>query len=83
MPGEKKPTILDLHVEQTRQAIILDQLSSDTKEIKEVLVGSDKRKGLVVDVDRLKQANRLTKAIFWVLFTTIVGAAASAALLTK
>lgn len=77
MPSEFKhcdnPTTLDLYVEQARQAGILDQLSGDVKDIKEVLVGGDHRQGLIVDVDRLKRARHLSNAIFWTCFTAFVG----------
>lgn len=72
------PTNLDLHVEQTRQGIILEKLSADITDIKQVLVGDDQRRGLVVDVDRLQRSFSFTKAILWVVFTTLFGSTASA-----
>lgn len=70
---EQQPTNLDLHIEQTRQATILEGLSTDVKDIKGVLIGTDKKDGLVVDVDRLKRSRMLTNAILWFVFTTVAG----------
>lgn len=69
----REPTNFDLQREQTRQAMVLDSLSSDISEIKEVLVGGDKRQGIVMDVDRLKQTDARRTSIVWVLFTTCIG----------
>ena len=74
---KRHPTNLDLLREQSRQAIILDSLRDDIREIKEVLVGSDKRQGLVMDVDRLKRSRTLFHAVVWVVFTSMVGTAAT------
>lgn len=72
------PTILDLHKEQTRQAAILELVRANVEEIKDVLVGTDRRNGLVVDVDRLKRSRALSTAVWLIVFTAVVGAAATA-----
>jgi len=73
------PTNLDLHIEQTKQSVMLEQVCKDVRDIKELLVGNGKRDGVVFDVDRLKRSHSMMKAIVWVLFTTFIGAAATIA----
>ena len=73
-----EPTLLDLHVEQTRQATLLEGLSENVHEIKDVLVGKDLRNGIVADVDRLKRSRVITNAVLWFVFTTLVGTTATA-----
>ena len=72
------PTTFDLHMEQARQGTILNGVRDDVREIKEVLLGQDKRGGLVMDVDRLKGHRKLSHAISWFFFTSfaasIIGA---------
>lgn len=72
------PTNLDLHKEQARQGIVLNGLSENVREIKDVLVGSDQRSGLVVDVDRLRRSRAMVNAVLWTVFTAIIGTAATA-----
>jgi hypothetical protein len=81
MSDEQKqsPTIHDLHVEQVKQNVQLESIATDVKEVKIILVGNGKREGLVLDVDRLKRTSATTKAIVWVLFTTLLGAGATVA----
>lgn len=50
------PTILDLQMEQLRQRIVLEGVSANLVEIKQCLMGSDGRAGLVMDLDRVKRA---------------------------
>lgn len=76
---DHSPTVYDLHVEQVQQNVKLARIATDVKEVKEILVGNGKRVGLVLDVDRLKRTRATTKAIVWVLFTTILGAGATVA----
>lgn len=71
------PTNLDLHREQARHGVLLEELTRDVREIKDVLVGDDNRSGIVLDVDRLKQSRRLVHAVIWVVFTAIVGTTAT------
>jgi len=73
----EQPTNLDLHREQARHATYLESMRDDVREIKEVLVGSDKREGLVMDVDRLKRSRALFHAVMWVVFTSAIGTAAT------
>ena len=75
----KQPTIYDLHTEQVKQSVILGAVETDVKEIKAVLLGSERRSGLVMDVDRLKQSNSTLKAVVWLLFTTVIGSLATVA----
>lgn len=87
MTGEKKnpelihqsniPTTLDLYQEQARQGAVLQELHSDVKGIKAVLLGDDRREGLVMDVDRLKRTKALMQAAVWVIFTAAVGTCAT------
>lgn len=74
---EVHPTNLDLHREQARQATLLEGLRDDVKEIKGVLVGDDRRDGMVLEVDRLKRSRAMFHAVLWVCFTAIVGTAAT------
>jgi len=74
---QNEPTNLDLHREQAVLGTCLKSLHDDVREIKEVLVGSDKREGLVMDVDRLKRSRTLFHAVLWVVFTSVVGTAAT------
>jgi hypothetical protein len=76
---DHSPTIHDLHIEQVQQNVKLASIATDVKEVKEILVGNGKRTGLVLDVDRLKRTRATTKAIVWVLFTTLLGAGAAVA----
>lgn len=69
--------MFDLHMEQTSQGVVLTQLSNDVKEIKEVLVGSDHREGVVMDVDRLKRSRALFHATLWLVFTVAIGTSAT------
>jgi hypothetical protein len=74
---ENDPTNLDLHREQARQATLLEGLRDDVKEIKGVIIGSEKREGLIMDVDRLKRSRALFHAVLWVVFTTAIGTTAT------
>lgn len=67
------PSILDLHREQARQGALLENLCSDTQEIKDCLMGHDDRVGLVIEVDRLKQTQKKASKIDWFLFTSVCG----------
>ena len=71
------PSQNDLYNQQTRQHMILEGLHDDIREIKEVLVGSDRREGLVIDVDRLKRSRALFHGIMWVVFTAAIGTTAT------
>ena len=75
---KRDPTLLDLHIEQTRQATLLEGLRDDVGEIKNVLVGVDRRNGLVADVDRLKRSRAFSNAVLWLVFTTLIGTTATA-----
>lgn len=85
MSVQKNPTLVDLHIEQARQSVILEGLHSNILDIKDVLRGTDKRTGLVTDVDRLKRSHACFKAVLWFVFTTVIGTAvtAVAALISK
>lgn len=50
------PTILDLQLEQLRQSIVLEDVKNNLVEIKECLMGTGGRAGLVMDLDRVKRA---------------------------
>lgn len=76
-PPANNPTLFDLHLEQVKQGTTLDTLCEDISEIKEVLVGSDRREGIIVDVDRLKRSRALFHATLWVVFTTAIGTSAT------
>ena len=71
------PTNLDLLTEQARQGALLESLRDDVKEIKEILVGSDKRQGVIMDIDRLKRSRALFHAVLWAVFIAAIGMAAS------
>jgi hypothetical protein len=71
------PTNLDLHREQARQATLLEGLRDDVKEIKEVLVGSGSRDGVLMEVDRLKRSRALFHAVLWLVFTAAIGTTAT------
>jgi len=77
IPPHAVPTIYDLHREQSRQAALISNVAEDISEIKAVLVGRDKREGLVMDVDRLKRTRTLFHAVIWVVFTSVVGTCAT------
>lgn len=77
VPTHAVPTIYDLHREQSRQAAIISNVADDISEIKAVLVGRDKREGLVIDVDRLKRTRTMFHAVIWVVFTSVVGTCAT------
>ena len=68
---------LDLRVLQAQQTILLEGLRADVKEIKEVLIGTDKREGLILEVDRLKRSRHVTNAVLWTIFTAIIGTVAT------
>lgn len=55
----------------------LESIQKDIAEIKTKLAGSDSKAGLVLDVDRLKSAMALQRAITWVLFTATIGTVVS------
>lgn len=74
---EANPTNLDLHREQARQATLLEGLRDDVKEIKEVLLGSDRRDGVLMEVDRLKRSRAMFHAVLWVVFTAAIGTTAT------
>ena len=69
----KDPTNLDLHREQARQGEVLKSVSDDIGSIKQVLVGDDKRSGMVVDVDQLKRSRQMMFAVLWALLTAFIG----------
>ena len=71
------PTNLDLHREQARQATLLEGLRDDVKEIKEVLLGSDRRDGVLIELDRLKRSRAMFHAVLWVVFTAAIGTTAT------
>lgn len=74
MPNDEVNNALrELRDDQIVQKTMLAQLCGDTREIKEVLIGEDKRSGMVIDVDRLKRVANVAKALFWLLITTTVG----------
>lgn len=70
-------TLIDLHIVQAEHGTILAQVRDDMCEIKEVLVGSDHREGIIMDVDRLKRSRKLFHAVLWVVFTATVGTSAT------
>jgi hypothetical protein len=72
-PCKNDPTNLDLHREQARQGVLLNGLSQDIRDIKHVIIGNDRASGLVLEVDRLKQSSRTSRAFAWVVFTAGVG----------
>ncbi len=76
-PPTNNPTNFDLHLEQSRQRTILNILKEDIAEIKDVLVGSDHREGIVMDVDRLKRSRSMFQATLWVVFTAAIGTTAT------
>ena len=76
--NEGIPSNLDFYREHANISANLSALREDVKEIKEVLVGNDKREGLVMDVDRLKRSRALFHAVLWVVFTSAIGIAATA-----
>lgn len=71
------PTNLDLHREQARQATLLEGLRDDVKEIKDVLLGSERRDGVLMEVDRLKRSRSMFHAVLWVVFTAAIGTTAT------
>ena len=77
MQDNPLPTNLDLHHQQIRQQMVLEQLHDDVREIKDVLVGSDRREGLIIDVDRLKRTRTLFHGVLWVIFTSAIGTTAT------
>jgi len=77
--NDLRPTNHDLHTEQTKQGMLLERLCEDVHDIKICLMGtSESREGLLFDVDRLKRAGAMTKAILWVVFTAVIGIGATA-----
>lgn len=70
---QPSPTNLDLHREQARQCALLEGMSNDVKEIKAVLLGSDSKPGMVLEVDRLKRSRAFVNAVLWTFFTASVG----------
>lgn len=82
MPEDKDPcnqskANLDLHLLQAQQTIILEGLRADVKEIKEVLIGTDKSDGMILEVDRLKRSRQVTNAVLWTIFTVLIGTVAT------
>jgi len=69
----KEPTNLDLHREQARQGEVLKSVSDDIGSIKEVLVGSDKRSGMVMDVDKSQRSRKEVHAGIWAVLTAFIG----------
>ena len=72
------PTIYDLHAEQIRQGTLLTGLCDDTKAVKDVLIGTDRKDGLVLEVDRLKRSKTLLYTFMWAIFITALGVAGTA-----
>lgn len=72
-----EPSNLDLHKEQARQGALMERMSDDVKEIKHCLLGHDDHPGLVLEVDRLKRGQKRAKAVHCVVFTTVLGTAAT------
>lgn len=64
------PTNLDLHTNQARHSVLLEELSGNVTEIKDALLGKD---GVIVEVDRLKQSRKLSNAVLWIVFVTAIG----------
>lgn len=78
MPEDKDSKAnLDLHLLQAQQTIILEGLRADVKEIKEVLIGTDKSDGMILEVDRLKRSRQVTNAVLWTIFTALIGTVAT------
>lgn len=69
-------------MEKNATEIILEQLKEDVREIKQALLGDSNRKGLIVDVDRLKQARALHNTLLYLLFGTLLSTVAAVAIQT-
>ena len=65
--------------EQARHKVMIETMSEDIKEIKNCLLGSEGSTGLVIDVDRLKRSRKTVSAVCWMMFTTVLGLAATMA----
>ena len=68
-----------IEVELAKMSAKLDTISKSCESIEECLFGNGDKEGLRIDVDRLKRSRANVNAVLWVIFTALVGTAATLA----
>lgn len=77
MSDNNAPNNFKLHEEQIKQTALLERLCTDIGEIKVHVLGDGDRPGLLMDVDRLKQANTIRDKWSWGMITAFTAAVAA------